>query len=314
MSPEFRSINLRRRRFLAQSAKFAALLGTAVASATPQRIHHWVTRDSGVRVKIALNAYSFDEQLRKGTMTLEGLIDFCAEQGLDALDATGYYFATYPRVPTDETIYRLKRKAYLNGVAISFTGVKNDFTLPSVTARQKEVQLVKDWIVVASKLGAPMIRVFTGPAQPHAYTFEQVVEWMIPNFRECADFAKTQGVIIGLQNHEDFIRTADQVIRIVKEVNSEWFASILDIGSLRKYDVYQEIEKLLPYAASWLIKENVWYGEKPVPVDLHRIKVIIDRQGYRGYLPILTLGEGDPAGKVIKMARDIRTVFAAECG
>jgi sugar phosphate isomerase/epimerase len=314
MSPEIRLINLRRRLFLAQSAKLVSLLGTAVASSQSQPIHHWVTRDSGIRVKIALNAYSFDEQLRKGTMTLEGLIDFCAEQGLDALDATGYYFPTYPRVPTDETIYRLKRKAFLNGVAISFTGVKNDFTLPSVTARQKEVQLVKDWIVVASKLGAPMIRVFTGPAQPHGYTFEQTVEWMIPNFRECAEFAKTQGVMIGLQNHEDFIRTADQVIGIVKEVNSEWFASILDIGSLRKYDVYREIEKLLPYAVSWLIKENVWYGEKPVPVDLHRIKAIIDLQGYRGYLPILTLGEGDPAEKVTKMVKDIRAVFAAECG
>lgn len=314
MSSEFRSANLRRRLFLAQSAKFASLLGTAVVSSKAQSIYHWVPRDSGVRVKIALNAYSFDEQLRKGTMTLEGLIDFCAEQGLDALDATGYYFPTYPRVPTDETIYRLKRKAYLNGVAISFTGVKNDFTLPSAAARQKEVQLVKDWIVVASKLGAPMIRVFTGPAQPHGYTFEQAVEWMVPNFRECAEFAKTQGVIIGLQNHEDFIRTADQVIRIVKEVNSEWFASILDIGSLRKYEVYREIEKLLPYAASWLIKENVWYGEKPVAVDLYRIKAIIDRQGYRGYLPILTLGEGDPAGKVTKMAKDIRAVFRAECG
>ncbi len=314
MSREFRAIDLRRRLFLAQSAKFASLMGTVVASSQSQSIYHWVTRDSGVRVKIALNAYSFDEQLRKGTMTLEGLIDFCAEQGLDALDATGYYFPTYPRVPTDETIYRLKRKAYVNGVAISFTGVKNDFTLPSVTARQKQVQLVKDWIVVASKLGAPMIRVFTGPAQPHAYTFEQAVEWMVPNFRECAEFAKTRGVTIGLQNHEDFIRTADQVIRIVKAVNSKWFGSILDIGSLRQYDVYQEIEKLLPYAVSWLIKENVWYGEKPVAVDLYRIKAIVDRQGYRGYLPILTLGEGDPAGKVIKMAKDIRAVFAAECG
>jgi sugar phosphate isomerase/epimerase len=314
MSSEFRSTNLRRRLFLAQSAKFASLLGTAVASSKAQSIYHWVPRDSGVRVKIALNAYSFDEQLRKGTMTLEALIDFCAEQGLDALDATGYYFPTYPRVPTDETIYRLKRKAYLNGVAISFTGVKNDFTLPSAPARHKEVQLVKDWIVVASKLGAPMIRVFTGPAQPPGYTFDQAVEWMVPNFRECAEFAKTQGVIIGLQNHEDFIRTADQVIRIVKEVNSEWFASILDIGSLRKYDVYGEIEKLLPYAASWLIKENVWYGDKPVAVDLYRIKAIIDRQGYRGYLPILTLGEGDPAGKVTKMAKAIRAVFAVECG
>jgi len=163
MSSEFRSANLRRRLFLAQSAKFASLLGTAVVSSKAQSIYHWVRRDSGVRVKIALNAYSFDEQLRKGTMTLGGLIDFCAEQGLDALDATGYYFPTYPKVPTDETIYRLKRKAYLNGVAISFTGVKNDFTLPSATARQKEVLLVKDWIQVPlSPMDTPLSRQWSG--------------------------------------------------------------------------------------------------------------------------------------------------------
>jgi sugar phosphate isomerase/epimerase len=302
---------LERRKFLKRSVNFVSL-ALAASRSRAQNPPYLVARDPGVRIKIALNAYSFDEQLRSGRTTLEKLVDFCAAQGLDALDATGYYFPGYPTVPTDETIYRLKRKAYLNGVAVSFTGVKNDFTLPSAAARQKEVQLVKDWIVVASKLGAPMIRVFTGPAQPQGHTFDEAVEWMIPNFRECAEFGKAHGVVVGLQNHEDFIRTADQVIRIVKEVDSDWFGSILDVGSLRKFDVYAEIEKLLPYAVSWLIKENVWYGEKPVPIDLHRIKAIIDRHGYRGYLPVLTLGAGDPAEKVIKLAGDMRAVFGAE--
>ena len=54
---------------------------------------------------------------------------------------------------------------------------------------------MKDWILVGSKLGAPMISVFTGPALPQGYTFDEVIEWMIPNFQECAEFAKTQGVM-----------------------------------------------------------------------------------------------------------------------
>jgi sugar phosphate isomerase/epimerase len=268
-----------------------------------------VARSSGVRVKIGLNAYSFDAPLRAGSITLEQLIDFCAENGLDSLDATGYYFPGYPQVPSDETIYRLKRRAYVNGIAISFTAVKNDFTLPDPAARRKEVQLVKDWIEVAVKLGAPMIRVFTGPDQVPGYSYDQVVKWMIPDFRECAAYGKKLGVVVALQNHEDFVRTSDQVIGIIKAVNSDWFGSILDVGSLRKFDVYQEIEKLIPYAFSWLIKENVWYGEKPVPIDLHKVKAIIDRHGYRGYLPILTLGDGDPAEKVKTLANAMRQVF-----
>lgn len=299
MTPE-----MERRSFLLSSLSFASLLSGA--GSAPGK----VARTPGIRLKIGLNAYSFDAQLRSGATTLEKLVDFCARNGLDALDATGYYFPGYPRVPSDETIHSLKRSAYLNGVAISFTAVKNDFTLPEAAARRKEVQHVKDWIEVAVKLGAPMIRVFTGPDQVPGYTYDQVVKWMIPDFQECAEFGRKHGVVVALQNHEDFVRTADQVIGIIKAVNSDWFGSILDVGSLRKFDVYQEIEKLLPFAVSWLIKENVWYGERAVPTDLRKVKAIIDRGGYRGYLPILTLGEGDPGQKVMKLANEMRKVFA----
>ena len=62
-------------------------------------------------------------------MTLDDVIDYCAAHNIDGVDMTGYYFPGYPKVPTDEYIYNLKRKAYLNGVTISGTGVRNDFTL-----------------------------------------------------------------------------------------------------------------------------------------------------------------------------------------
>ena len=296
------------RRSILTAALGLATLSTATPGQAASRGK--VIRSAGIRLKLGLNAYSFDKQLREGSTTLEKLVEFCALHDIDALDATGYYFPSYPKVPSDEVIYSLKRKAYLNGVAISFTAIKNDFTLPSKAARRKEVQLVKDWIVVASKLGAPMIRLFTGPGEVPGYRYEQVVEWMIPDFQECAAFGQRHGVVIGLQNHEDFVRTADQVIGIVNAVNSDWFGSILDVGSLRRYDVYEEIEKLLPYAVSWLIKENVWYGERAVPTDLRKIKAIIDRGGYRGYLPMLTLGEGDPEQKVLRLADQMRAVFA----
>jgi sugar phosphate isomerase/epimerase len=279
----------------------------SAAAATPYSGK--VVRSSGTRVKLGLNAYSFDKPLREGKVTLEQLVEFCAKNSIDALDATGYYFPGYPKVPSDEMLYSLKRKAYVNGVAISFTAVRNDFTLPDYAARRKEVQHVKEWIVVASKLGAPMIRVFTGPDQVPGYRYEQVVEWMIPDFQECAAFGRDHGVVVALQNHEDFVRTADQVIGIVKAVGSEWFGSILDVGSLRRYDVYEEIEKLLPYAVAWLIKENVWYGEKKVPTDLRKVRDILVKGGYRGYLPMLTLDEGDPEQKVLKLAAGLRQVF-----
>lgn len=125
-----------------------------------------ISRQAGVKLKLGLNAFSFNGPLLAGTMTLADAVDFCAMNGVDALDATGYYFPGYPNVPPDEYIYTLKRKAFVNGVAISGTGVRNNFAVADEAARKREVQTVKDWIVVASKLGAPVIRVFAGPERP----------------------------------------------------------------------------------------------------------------------------------------------------
>ena len=55
--------------------------------------------------------------------------------GVDALDPTGYYFPGYPKVPADDYIYNLKRTAFVNGVAISGTGVRNDFAVADAAAR-----------------------------------------------------------------------------------------------------------------------------------------------------------------------------------
>src|SRR5258708_31123679 len=130
--------------FLLHSATLAA--ATALPAAAK------VVREPGVKLKLGLNAYSFNEPLRNGSMTLTDAVHFCAKHGVDALDATGYYFPGYPKVPTDESIYNLKRAAFVNGVAISGTGVRNDFAVADAAARKSDVQMVKAWIAVASKL------------------------------------------------------------------------------------------------------------------------------------------------------------------
>jgi sugar phosphate isomerase/epimerase len=289
-----------RRKFLTGSAVLAT---TSLAKAA-------VPREPGVKLKIALNAYSFDKPLMAHTMTLDDVVHFCAHERVDALDATGYYFPGYPKAPSDEYVYALKRTAFLNGVQLSGTGVRNDFAVPDAAARKRDIQMVKDWIEVASKLGAPVIRVFSGRARPEGYTFDQALEWMIPAFQECAEYGKQHGVILGLQQHNDFLKTADETIRVIEAVKSPWFGDILDVGSLRTNDPYQEIEKLVPYAVSWQIKEKVGYGTKEVNTDLPRIKSIIDKVGYRGVLPFEALGAGDPRERVAAFLQQIRQVFA----
>jgi sugar phosphate isomerase/epimerase len=294
------SFELPRRAFLAQTFALAS-----AAAAPVNEVH----RIKGTHLKIGLNAYSFNRPLAAGKMTLDDVIDYCAEHNVDGLDATGYYFPGYPKVPSDEYIYRLKRKAYLNGVTIAGTGVRNDFTLPDAGRRKEEIQLVKDWIGVARKLGASIVRVFSGKEVPQGHTFDQVLEWMVPAYRECADYGKQHGVLVGLQHHDDFLKTAAQTIRVVNAVGSEWFSVILDVGSVRQGDPYEEIEKLVPYAATWQIKEQVWRGKNPEPIDLEKVRRIIEKVGYRGFTPIEALGQGDPAEIVTRFLERVRSAF-----
>jgi hypothetical protein len=46
-----------------------------------------------------------------------------------------------------------------------------------------------------------------------------------------------------------------------------------------------------------------------VKTDLDRLKKIIEASSFRGYLPIETLGEGDPKQKVAYMFQEVKKRF-----
>jgi sugar phosphate isomerase/epimerase len=122
--------------------------------------------------------------------------------------------------------------------------------------------------------------------------------WMVKDIKECVDYGKQHGVIVAIQNHYDFIKTAGQSQKIIEAVNSEWFGLVLDIGSYRSSDPYKEIEQTAKYAVNWQLKENMYLNETEIKTDVKKVVGIIKAAGYRGYVPIETLGAGDPKLKV----------------
>ena len=264
--------------------------------------------DNGL--KTSLNAFSFNALLTDGSMTISDMLDFCAATGFEGVDITGYYFKDYPQVPPDEYLFEIKRKAFRLGLEISGTGVRNDFTIADKTKREQEVALVKNWIEVAAKIGAPVIRIFAGNQKNEGYTKDQITEWMLEDIRTCVEYGKVHGVIIGLQNHNDFIQTADQVIKMIEAINSEWLGLILDTGSYRVLDPYEEITKSIKYTVNWQIKEKIFINGEEKDTDLDKLISIIKSSGYKGYLPIETLGEGDPKTKVTALLAKLKKAMA----
>lgn len=252
----------------------------------------------GHRLKISLNAYSFNAPLRDGSMNLDDLLEFCAISGFDAVDLTGYYFPGYPETPPDKYLFHIKRHAFRLGLDISGTGVKNDFADPDKTKRKADITLIKKWIESAAKLGAPVIRIFSGTQAPAGYTWDQVARWMMDDVAECVEHGKQHGVIVAIQNHNDFIQTGKQVKLLLEMADPEWFGLVLDIGSYRVGDPFVQIAETAPFAVNWQIKENMFVNGKEEKTNLAKVLNIVKSSGYRGYLPIETLGNGDPKIKV----------------
>ena len=282
----------------------ATLAGSLTAAAREP-----VKRAGAAALKVSLNAFSFDKLLndynlnRGQGISLMALLEFCAKNNFDAIDPTGYFFPGYPQVPTDDYINTFKRTAFEYGLGISGTGVRNNFTTADKAERAAGVTLVKDWVVVAAKLGAPVIRVFCDTQSrgqgwqdvAKGFMREQVQSWMVDALGECVEQGRKYGVIIGVQNHGDFLQTGEQLLSLVNAVNSDWCGAIVDTGKFISKDPYQDIALVAPYAVNWQIKQSPAGADSNVPTDLVKLLRIIRAAGYRGYLPIETLA---PQNKV----------------
>ena len=262
-----------------------------------------------VRTKISLNAYSFNRPLVSGAMSMEDMLEYAAQIGFEGIDLTGYYFPGYPEAPPDEYIYRIKQKAFRLGIEICGSGVRNNFAQADPAAREAAKNHVKEWVEVASKLGGQTLRIFSGNNVPDGYSRQEVFQWVVSCIQECAGYARKHGVMLALQNHDDFLKTADQVEELLQAVNSEWLGLMLDIGSYRTADPYVEIRQTVKYAITWQIKEEVGINGIATKTDLDKIKEIIAQSNYRGYLPIETLGAGDPKQKIADMFDEVKKRF-----
>ena len=283
-----------------------------------------IKRVPGARLKLAVNAFSFLELLvdnakdaSKG-IDLFGVCDFCAMHGCDGVDLTGYFFPGYPKAPDDNYLFKLKRHAFDCGLAITGTGVRNDFTAADKTVRAEGVQRIKTWIEVAAKLGAPVVRAFADSQQPYKNWQEaagnadrQTVEsWMADALIECAEHGQKFGVIVAVQNHGDFINTGEQHLSLLKKVDQEWCAALVDTGKYLTDDPYADIALMAPYAVNWQIKETLGSKVDSPRTDMKRLAGIIKSSGYYGYLPIETLSmkrkNYDPLLEVPKMIAELR--------
>ena len=253
-------------------------------------------------IKIGCAAYSYRQYFEDGSMTYESFLEECHHAGLDGAELTLYW------IPTIEPSYlkKLRRSALSHGLAISSVGTRSNFSLPTVEERGRQAADVGKWINVAYELGSPCLRIFGGLV-PEGSTVKQAVDWAIEGMKLCVKDAEDKGVVLALENHGGTTGRADDTIRIVEEVNSEWLRINLDLGNYSE-NPYDEIRRSLPYTVHAHAKVSTTFGGK-AKLDYDKIKPLLDAEGYNGFLSIEYEEPEDPKTGVPKFAKYLLELF-----
>jgi sugar phosphate isomerase/epimerase len=233
------------------------------------------------RLRTAICAYSYREQLQSKKLTYEDLVRLAVDSDVDGLDLTVYWFPS----TEDSFLIPLRTLAYRNAVEIYSISVRTDMCKPPGAEREKQAAELRKWVDVANKLGAGHIRVFGG-AVPKTSNEQEAAGWVTEMLKEAAPYAGSKGIILGLENHGGVTEKASTIVQIVKAVNSPFVGVNLDTGNF-KQDAYRQIAQILPYAVNAQFKALIRDEQgTAVKADWARLVRMFRDSGYRGYFAL----------------------------
>ena len=295
-----------RRAFLAQAA-----LGTAVAAGLgPSRARaiEPIGRTRPSHLKLSVAAYSYRDLLKGPDPKLDmfGFVYLAADLGVDAVEPTSYWF---PPDVDAAYLHRLRQHAFHLGLDISGTAIRNDFCLAPGPARDKDLDAVRAWIDRAAELCAPVIRVFGGTV-PKGDSEDAAFSRVVEGLHTVLPHAAERGVTLALENHGGITERPEQLLKIVRAVESPNFGVNLDTGNFRGEDPYADLEQLAPYAVTVQVKTEVAPGGgRKQPADLARIVRILRDARYSGYVVLEHEAAEDPLKAIPGHIQTLRSLI-----
>ena len=238
----------------------------------------------------------------------ERQVQFAGETGLDVID---FHLSGMPRDP--EFITKIKTMCVDAGLLIGYLG-GGKFVGP-LEERADRLDIGRRDVDTAALIGSQMLRVFARYKWPDTVE-EQERFWgpMIEDFQIISDYAAAKGVVIGLQNHNhgSFAMNADQVLRILSDVDKPNFTYIMDTGQWQgavggsprgwrdlNVDIYRDYMERVA-AHTTLVRAKIYKIDNGWEewLDYPRIFKILRQHDFNGTVSIVFEGGQPPRNRV----------------
>ncbi len=272
-----------------------------------------IARDGNANLRLGLAAYSFRDHFAwmKGKareaqdpmMNIMDFINYCAKHKVAGAELTSYFF---PATADEGYFRKIRHHSHVSGVTVSGTAIGNNFSRGRGDHLDLEIVTAKKWIDRAVWMGAPHVRFFAGTARDFAKGPDRMPV-AIEALQECCDYAGKRGVFVGVENHGNL--TSDQVLEIVKGVDSKWFGVNLDTGNFHSQDPYADLEKCAPFAINVQLKTMMKNADgKTFEADLTQVSNILKKARYQGFV-VLEYEENEASKNVPLALERLRKIL-----
>ena len=286
---------------------FLATAGVALLPAVASAIDPIKRPSAKPDLRLSVAAYGFRDvlDLKKPKITLFDFIDMAADWPVEAVELTSYYFAE----TTDAYLDKLRAAATKRKLAISGVPVGNNFCIRDEAKYKAEIVKVKEWTVRAAKLGAKTVRIFAGNLEK-GDTLEAAQKRVVAAMNECCEVAAKHGVLLALENHGGITATPEQLLALVKPVNSPALGVNIDTGNFKTPDPYADVAKIAPYGVVCQVKTEVNPGGKKIEeADLARVVKILKDANYHGYVVLEYEAKEDAKTAVPRALKELKKLI-----
>ncbi len=261
-------------------------------------------------LKLSVCSYSFHRTLEAKKMNIEEIMKFAAEKlKVGGFEILGEYI---PSIEKKDLMALKKLATELHLTICAISAPFNNFAQETEEALNEQVATVNKYLDVAYELGAPVLKLFAAWGKPEDK--DKLWPNVVKGLKQCASHAEQLGITLTFEphNHGGFPATADDTIKLIKDVGSPYLKLLLDVGNYIDEDIYQSIEKTIPFADYMHARiHKITDDGKELEFDYDRIFKIIQAANYRGFISVEYEGEGDEL-KYIPISIDMIKKFMVQ--